>query len=100
MNCERPKTQANGCGRIPTVEAVATDPSDPTVRLVRWEPLHDDGAPVVYYRMDGGGHGWPSGKQYLPIKLIGQIPQHFDATGIVLDFALRCVGAEPASAAA
>lgn len=85
---------ANRCAPIPSVQAVATDPADPTVRLVTWSPIDGDGAPVVYYRMDGGGHGWPSGKQYLPIKLIGQIPQHFDATGIVLDFARRCVGLE------
>lgn len=86
---------ANGCAPLPTVQAVATEPGDPTVRLVSWSPVDGDGAPVVYYRMDGGGHGWPSGKQYLPIRMIGQIPQHFDATGIVLDFAWRCIGRGP-----
>jgi len=42
---------------------------------------------VVLYRIDGGGHGWPGARQYLPARLIGRTPQNLDATAIVLDFA-------------
>jgi len=82
----------NGCHPIPEIDDVETDPGDPLVRRMSWLPADPAGAPVIYYRMDGGGHGWPSGKQYLPIKLIGMIPQHFDATAIVLDFAREHLG--------
>lgn len=82
----------NGCNPIPTVAAVENHPEDPPIRRMTWSPATPEGAPIVYYRIDGGGHGWPSGKQYLPIKLIGMIPQHFDATRIVLDFACLHLG--------
>jgi polyhydroxybutyrate depolymerase len=41
--------------------------------------------PVVLYRIEGGGHGWPGGPQFLPARLVGPIPRHLDATGILLD---------------
>ena len=40
--------------------------------------------PVVLYRIEGGGHGWPGGPQFLPARVIGPIPRHLDATGILL----------------
>jgi polyhydroxybutyrate depolymerase len=40
---------------------------------------------VVLYRIEGGGHGWPGGPQYLQARIIGPIPRHLDATGILLD---------------
>jgi len=41
--------------------------------------------PVVLYRIEGGGHGWPGGPQFLPARAIGPIPRHLDATGILLE---------------
>jgi polyhydroxybutyrate depolymerase len=41
--------------------------------------------PVVLYRIEGGGHGWPGGPQYLPARVIGPIPRHLDASEILLD---------------
>jgi len=40
---------------------------------------------VVLYRIEGGGHGWPGGPQFLPARVIGPVPRHLDATGILLD---------------
>ena len=40
---------------------------------------------MVVYRIQGGGHGWPGGPQYLPPRVVGPIPRHLDATGILLD---------------
>jgi polyhydroxybutyrate depolymerase len=34
---------------------------------------------VVLYRLEGGGHTWPGGKQYLPKKLIGTVCRDMDA---------------------
>ena len=41
--------------------------------------------PVVLYRIEGGGHGWPGGPQFLPTRVTGPIPRHLDATGILLE---------------
>jgi polyhydroxybutyrate depolymerase len=78
---------ANGCQTTPLVEPLApTAEHFPVVRLA-WAPQTPGGASVELYRIDGGGHGWPNARQYLPARMIGRIPQGFDATGIVLRFA-------------
>ncbi len=41
--------------------------------------------PVVLYRIEGGGHGWPGGPQYLSARVIGRVPRHLDASEILLD---------------
>jgi polyhydroxybutyrate depolymerase len=44
---------------------------------------------VVLYRIEGGGHGWPGGPQFLPAWLIGRIPRRPDATDLLLEIATR-----------
>lgn len=58
------------------------DRDPPTVRLTWSAP---GCPPVVLYRIEGGGHGWPGGPQYLPARVIGRVPQHLDASQILLD---------------
>jgi polyhydroxybutyrate depolymerase len=79
--------RSNGCSSEPRIDVLERPYGTIPVQRMTWTGTDVSSAPVVMYRMDGGGHGWPGGKQYLPAKLIGRIPQHFDATGIVLDFA-------------
>jgi polyhydroxybutyrate depolymerase len=89
---------ANGCRTPPLVQSLApTAENFPVVRLA-WAPEASGGATVELYRIEGGGHGWPNGRQYLPARMIGRIPQGFDATGIVLRFA--CAAFDRASGAA
>ncbi len=45
--------------------------------------------PVTLYRIDGGGHGWPGGPQFMPARAIGKVAKHLDATGLLLDMAGR-----------
>jgi polyhydroxybutyrate depolymerase len=78
---------ANGCRTPPLVQSLApTAENVPVVRQV-WASPALGGPTVDFYRIDGGGHGWPNARQYLPARYIGRIPQGFDATGIVLEFA-------------
>jgi poly(3-hydroxybutyrate) depolymerase len=49
--------------------------------------------PVELYRIDGGGHGWPGGPQFLPARVIGPIPRAQDATGVLPDMTEREGGA-------
>ena len=77
----------NGIRSGPVIEELPTQPGDPLVTRMTWSApgCH----PVELYRIDGGGHGWPGGPQYLPAPVIGPIPRHLDATGILLGMAER-----------
>ena len=44
------------------------------------------GSDVVLYSIEGGGHTWPGGKQYLPPLLIGTTHRDIDATEIIWRF--------------
>ncbi|BBZ37768.1 extracellular catalytic domain type 1 short-chain-length polyhydroxyalkanoate depolymerase [Mycobacterium conspicuum] len=43
---------------------------------------------VVFYRIDGGGHTWPGGRQYLPQAVIGPTTHAFDASEVIAEFFL------------
>lgn len=45
-----------------------------------------EGSEVVLVRLDGGGHTWPGGTQYLPEGLIGRVCRDFSATSIIWEF--------------
>jgi polyhydroxybutyrate depolymerase len=40
-----------------------------------------DGTQVVLFKVDGGGHCWPGGPQYLPASIIGPSTTHIDGSG-------------------
>ena len=44
------------------------------------------GSEVVLVRLDGGGHTWPGGAQYLPQMLVGRVCHDFDATAVIWNF--------------
>lgn len=81
----------NGTKSGAAIEELPMQLGDPTVTTRTWTApgCH----PVTLYRIDGGGHGWPGGPQFLPARIIGQIPRHLDATGILLGMAEREDGA-------
>jgi polyhydroxybutyrate depolymerase len=37
-------------------------------------------------RVNGGGHTWPGGPQYLPKDLIGPVSGQIDASGYIAEF--------------
>jgi poly(3-hydroxybutyrate) depolymerase len=41
---------------------------------------------VVLYRIDGGGHTWPDGRQYLPIRRIGRTSRDINACDEIWEF--------------
>ena len=57
--------------------------SDTTVRVWRGNSPQSD---VIFYRVDGAGHTWPGGKQYLPKLLIGITTGSFNATAAIWQF--------------
>ena len=81
----------NGVKSGPAIEELPMQPGDPPVTTRTWTApgCH----PVTLYWIDGGGHGWPGGPQFLPARVIGPIPRRLDATGILLDMAQQGGGA-------
>jgi polyhydroxybutyrate depolymerase len=41
---------------------------------------------VVLYRIDGGGHAWPDGRQYLPVRLVGRTSRDINACDEIREF--------------
>jgi polyhydroxybutyrate depolymerase len=85
--------RSNGITSGPQVAELPAHPGDLTVTRKTWSG--PGCRPVTLYRIDGGGHGWPGGPQFLPVRVIGPIARHLDATGILLEMAGREAGAGP-----
>lgn len=45
-----------------------------------------DATAVVLYRVEGGGHTWPGGRQYLSERVVGPVNRDVDATRVIWDF--------------
>ena len=69
--------QKNGCDPSPD-ESDTIDPASDRMRVLRiaWQQCRE--APVVLYRIEGGGHTWPSGRQYLPRRRVGNVNKDID----------------------
>jgi polyhydroxybutyrate depolymerase len=74
---------ANGLPAAPTIDGLRADPGELPVTRLTWSTRGRK--PVVLYRIDGGGHTWPGGPQYLPERLVGPTTRSVDATAILLD---------------
>lgn len=65
------------------------DPEDGT-RVTRKQYTNGtDGTEVILYAVDGGGHTWPGGFQYLPAWIIGKTSRDIDANMVIWDFFKR-----------
>ncbi|MCB1234346.1 MAG: prolyl oligopeptidase family serine peptidase [Verrucomicrobiae bacterium] len=49
----------------------------------------DAGAPVVFYRIEGGGHTWPGGSESQPERLLGKVSRDIDASALMWEFFAR-----------
>lgn len=77
----------NGCRSNPAVTWESDkDPADGTrVRKTLYTPCKD-GTEVVLYEIQGGGHTWPGGYQYLPEAIIGKTSRDLDASTVIWNF--------------
>jgi polyhydroxybutyrate depolymerase len=57
-------------------------------RVVRRE-WRGCGLPTVLYRIEGGGHTWPSGTQYLPRRIVGPVNRDIDGAAEIAAFFAR-----------
>jgi len=74
---------ANGCAPEPDVERLATPADDLRLTQLAWRA---PGRPsVTLFRVEGGGHTWPGGGQYLPARIVGPRSVSLDASRVLLD---------------
>ncbi|MBV8365408.1 MAG: esterase [Candidatus Eremiobacteraeota bacterium] len=75
------------CDAMPRDSALQSDdPSDTTTTRVSSYERCAGGTSVQLYTIDGGGHTWPDGPQYLPQAIIGPVSRDFDASATIWQF--------------
>ncbi len=77
----------NVCSSSPVItQEPDTDPKDGT--RVRKEVYGNcrNGAEVVRYAVEGGGHTWPGGSHYLPAGIVGKTSGDIDANKVIWEF--------------
>ncbi len=77
----------NGCAPASTASALPdTDPDDGTRTNVTRFTGCRDGADVSLFTVEGGGHTWPGGLQYLGERMIGKTSRDWDASAVIWAF--------------
>ncbi len=78
-----------GCVEGPVVNYLPDYAHDGT--RVRYDVFSGgpDGAEVILYVIEGGGHTWPGGWAYLPERIIGKTSRQIDASLVIWDFFQR-----------
>jgi polyhydroxybutyrate depolymerase len=82
--------KADGCAEAPEmVRDPAIAPADGTTVRREFFQGCREGAEVMLYAVEGGGHAWPGGVQYLPVALIGRSSRQLDAAETIWNFFRR-----------
>jgi len=74
------------CGSAASTSRLPDAAHDGTEVVVSTHSGCDGGAAVELYTVQGGGHTWPGGRQYWPMKLIGVTTRQFDAGEVLWQF--------------
>jgi len=77
----------DGCSSPPVVTQLPDKaPNDGTTVWTEVYGGCEGGAEVVLYAIEGGGHTWPGGLQYLPEFVIGKTSREFNASEVIWQF--------------
>ncbi len=77
----------NRCEGAPIADAVADkNPKDGCILNKLTYGNCKDGTEVVVYRLDGAGHTWPDGLQYLPKLLVGKVCREINGSEVIWEF--------------
>ncbi len=81
--------QYNACEVNPVVkQSPDRDPSDKTRIVITTYKNCRDKAKVMLVSVEGGGHTWPGGYQYLKPRRVGYVSREINASDFILDFFL------------
>ncbi len=77
----------NACSGVPRIDTLANiDPDDKTMTIRNTYVNPKTGQKVVLVRIEGGGHTWPGGWQYLNRRMIGRTSRDFNAADEIWSF--------------
>ena len=77
----------NGCQAPKTESLPDRDKSDGcTVGRTTWKPKGKNSAPVVFYKIKGGGHTWPGDFEFQPREILGNTCRDIDASKLMWEF--------------
>lgn len=77
------------CTNAPQKEHIPDKAGDGTSIDVTTYGLCAEGSEVQGYVVNGGGHTWPGGRQYLPAMFIGKTTQNLDGSEVIWEFLSR-----------
>lgn len=76
------------CSNPVKIESLLDNLQDDTsIEVFRYDGC-EEGSEVVLVKVNGGGHTWPSGAQYLPAGIVGLVSNEINASEMILDFFL------------
>jgi polyhydroxybutyrate depolymerase len=78
--------EVNHCSGLPRKESIPDKAADGTTLDVTTYDACADGSEVQGYVVNGGGHTWPGGVQYLPAALIGKTTRNIDGSSVIWEF--------------
>jgi len=79
----------NRCTDRPVVTSIPATPSDGTRAIESSYTVCAAGAEVLAVRIEGGGHTWPGGLQYLPEPIVGKTSHTISASEALWEFFSR-----------
>lgn len=74
------------CNPKPVVTQLPDRANDGTTITEKVYSGGKNGAEVISYVVNGGGHTWPGGKQYLPKFVVGRVSRDMNACEVIWDF--------------
>jgi len=78
--------QTNGCASSPKSEITAPKSANGLATRITHYSDCKSGADVELFSVEGGGHTWPGGFQYLPEGIIGKTSRELDANEVIWKF--------------
>ena len=76
----------DGCSSTPALSNLPDTVNDGThIQRYVYQPCQNK-AEVIFYNVQGGGHTWPGGLQYLPVSVIGKTSRNLDASAVIWQF--------------
>lgn len=76
----------NHCSSSRVTQEPDKDPKDGTRVKKEVYGNCQNGTEVILYTIEGGGHTWPGGWQYLSEKIVGKTSRDIDANEVIWDF--------------